>query len=357
MKKINFIIILFLFTNSYSQNIKNDIDSLFYAKKNSISLLKPNIGISIGIIKNHDSFYYSYGNLNHDSTEKINQNTIFEIGSVTKVFTGLLIANYIQKNKLKLYDYIEKYLPKNILNKSIRNKVTIKNLLSYTSGLPTFHGDKYDIQLQEIDSVQPYKSVTKNQLLNILTKTDTLGKQDYEYSNFNYTLLGYILEKSGKRKYENLLKKNIFDILEMNNTFCNNTQNINVAGQYNEYGKIVNNIILGEFEPAGVIKSNVIDMTKFLNNQIYNNESKLLKSINISQSILYENTNFKTGFGWHIINLKNNNVYIMQGDTFGNSSIIGFDKKNNIGIVILANQQSHDFLTQIFDYIYKKTLQ
>ncbi len=358
MKKLNIIpiFILFFISNTYCQNIKNDIDSLFYAKKNSISVLKPNIGISIGIIKNNNTFYYSCGKLNHDSSEKTNENTIFEIGSVTKIFTGLLIANEIEKNKLKINDYIETYLPKDIVNKNIRNKVTIKNLLSYTSGLPTFHGDKYDIQMNKIDSVQPYKLVTKKQLLKVLTENDSLGKQEYEYSNYNFALLGFILNNLEHQKYENLIKKRIFEPLMMNNSYCNKFPNNNIAGLYDENDISTNNIILGEFEPAGIIKSNIVDMSKFIYNQIYNNNSKLQKSINLSQKILYENTELNTAFGWHIFKIKDNEVYYMQGDTFGNSSIIGFDKKNKIGIVILANQQSHDFLEQIFDYVYKNTL-
>lgn len=351
------IVIIFLISSCcFSQNLKNDIDSLFYAKKNSISDLKPNIGISIGIIKNNETFYYSFGNLNHESKEKINENTIFEIGSVTKVFTGLLIANEIVKNKLTIDDFIERYLPKNTVNKNIRNKVTIKNLLSYTSGLPTFHGDKYDNQIQEIDSVQPYKSVKKKQLLNVLTENDTLGKQEYNYSNYNFVLLGLIINELEHKKYENLIKKRIFDVLEMKNSYCNYIQHINTAGVYDKDEKPAENIIMGEFEAAGIIKSNVVDMTKFIYNQIYDSNNKLKKSIEISQNILYENSELKIAFGWHIFKIEDNDVYIMEGDTFGNSSIVAFDKKNKIGIVILANQQSHDLLEGIFDYIYKKSI-
>ncbi len=357
MKKINCILIftLFIFTSAFSQNLKNDIDSLFYAKKNSVFALNPKLGIAIGIIKNDQTFYFSFGNLNQESSEKINENTIFEIGSLTKVFTGLLIADEIEKNKLTLNDYIEKYLPKNVVNKNIRKKVTIKNLLSYTSGLPTFHGDKYDIEIQELDSIQPYKAVTKKKLLKVLSENDTIGKQEYEYSNYNYALLGYVLNKLEKQNYEKIVKKTIFEPLDMNSSFCNKFPKSNIAGLYDEDGKPVEKAILGEFEAAGVIKSNAVDMIKFIYNQI-NDTTKLQKSINLSHTILYENTEMKTAFGWHIIKIKDNEVYLMQGDTFGNSSIIGFDKKNEIGIVILANQQSTNFLSNIFDYIYKITL-
>lgn len=350
------IFILFFINNIFCQNIKNDLDSLFYAKKNSVTVLKPKVGFSIGIIKDKEIIYYEFGNKNRESSDKINKNTIFEIGSVTKVFTSLLIANAIKKNKLKINDFIETYLPKDIVNKNIRNKVTIKNLLSYTSGLPTFHGDKYYNLINEVDSVQPYRSVTKNQLLKVLSENDTIGKQDYEYSNYNFALLGIIINKIEHQKFSTLIKKTIFEPLDMNNSYCNIYPKTNIAGLYDENGKSTQNIILGEFEPAGIIKSDAVDLTKFIYNQIHNYNSKIQKSIDISQDILYEDNDLKIAFSWHINKIKDNKVYIMQGDTFGNSSIIGFDKKNKIGIVILANQQSHDFLAQIFDYIYRKTL-
>ena len=75
MKKFNLIsiFILFFINNIFCQNIKNDLDSLFYAKKNSVTVLKPKIGVSIGIIKDKDIIYYEFGNKNRESSDKINK--------------------------------------------------------------------------------------------------------------------------------------------------------------------------------------------------------------------------------------------------------------------------------------------
>lgn len=344
-------------TKSYSQTLNPIVDSLFYAKKNSIKIINPDLGVSIGILYQGKTYYYNFGNRNREENNPINENTIFEIGSNTKIFTALLLANELVKNKIKQSDYIDTYLPKNSLNDSIANKIKITDLVSHSSGLPTLHGDKYDDENNKIDSIQPYRNIDNAYLLNILKKTNQLEKyHQYNYSNYNWGLLGIILSKLNNNSFENLIDKNILKPLNLSNTSSKTIETKNVAGRYDSDGNKTDYMILKDLNPAGILKSNSVDMLTLLKNEIFSEKSILKKSILKSQELLFTNEDLSMAFGWHIFNEKGNQIYLNQGDTSGNSSLLAFDKKNKIGIAILLNQQDHNLTGGIFDYLYNQIL-
>ncbi len=357
MKKIFLFLILLFLTKSYCQSLNPIVDSLFYAKKNSLKIINPNLGVSIGILYQGKTYYYNFGNKNREENNPINENSVFEIGSNTKIFTALLLANELVKNKIKQSDYIDTYLPINSLNDSISNKIKITDLVSHSSGLPTLHGDKYDDENNKIDSVQPYRNIDNAYLLNILKKTNQLEKyHQYNYSNYNWGLLGIILSKLNNNSFENLIDKNILIPLNLSNTSSKTIETKNVAGRYDSDGNKTDYVILNDLNPAGILKSNSVDMLTFLKNEIYSEKSILKKSILKSQELLFTNEDLSMAFGWHIFNEKGNQIYLNQGDTSGNSSLLAFDKKNKIGIAILLNQQDHNLTGGIFDYLYNQIL-
>ena len=357
MKKIFLFSILLFLTKSYCQRLNPIVDSLFYAKKNSLKIINPNLGVSIGILYQGKNYYYNFGNRNKEEKKPINENIVFEIGSNTKIFTALLLANEIVKNKIKQFDYIDPYLPKNSLNDSISNKIKITDLVTHSSGLPTLHGDKYDDENNKIDSIQPYRNIDNAYLLNILKKTNQLEKyHQYNYSNYNWALLGMIFSKLNNNSFENLLENEILKPLNLSNTSCKTIETKNVAGRYDSDGNKTDYMILNDLNPAGILKSNSVDLLTLLKNEIYSEKSVLKKAIVKSQEILFTNEDLSMAFGWHIFNQKGNQIYLNQGDTLGNSTLIAFDKKNEIGIVILLNQQDHNLTGGIFDYLYNQIL-
>ena len=114
---VKFLAVLLVVSNfSFGQDISRKIDSIIKDsyKKN------PNVGISVGFIKNNEEYYTAYGNLNEESQIEINKNSIFEIASITKIITSNLIAQAANEQKIKLDDYIDGYLPKEyVLSKNI----------------------------------------------------------------------------------------------------------------------------------------------------------------------------------------------------------------------------------------------
>jgi len=316
----------------------------------------PEIGVSIGIFQDGKTNFYAFGNTSHTSKQNIDKNTVFEIGSNTKLFTALLLAIEIKKNKIPESAFIDAYLPKEVILKpDLKNKIRLTSLASYSSGLPTLHDDKFDSVLLAKDSLQPYRIVDKKYLYDILNHTDhapDYGK--YAYSNFNYGLLGATLENFTKKKYTDLLQNNIFNPLGFRNTWTVNVRSTNKAGGYYEH-KEVGYLQLNALNSAGVIKSDAVDMLNFIKNQLHPPNNIIGKAMLLTQQTFLDGVDFKTGLGWHILtNEKNETSYAMQGDTIGNSSLLYFDKKINTGIVILINESNHDLTAVLLDYLTKK---
>src|SRR5690606_26436110 len=137
---------------------------------------------------------------------------IFEIGSITKVFTSTVLASLVEEGKIKLTDKINSYysFP---FNNNIN--LTFKDLANHTSGLP-----RLPENLVLSDEANPYKSYGKNQIEEYLKNFLKIDKpQTYSYSNLGTGLLGYTLGLSQKTSFQKLLQKNVFDKYKMINSF------------------------------------------------------------------------------------------------------------------------------------------
>ncbi len=223
-----------------AQEEKNNSSSTFKITDQIKSLInalvdknKTNAAIAIGLIDPNGTQFYGHGKMSNSNTTTVDQNTIFAIGSITKVFTTTLLADMVNQGLTKLDDPIEKYLPSNIkIPQYNGHKITIENLVTHTSGLPNlpsnycpaFDPTKTAFQ----DSIQYRKNLmncTKNYTFNefyqALSNT-TLPREPgskFDYSNFGMGILGHILTlKSNISSYDELLSKRILDVLGMNST-------------------------------------------------------------------------------------------------------------------------------------------
>ncbi len=336
----------------FSQNTQKIVDSLFYAQ-NGIKHKYPTVGLSIGVFSKGKTCFYQFGNKNKELNEPINKYTIFEIGSATKTFTGLLLGIEIANGRIAKSAYIDAYFSSKILNKNILNKIKVTDLASHQSGLPNLSNDIYLKELIKLDSVNPFRFVDKKYLTNILSKTDNLvNYQKYQYNNYAFALLGFIVAKNKHLTYNALLQKSILSPLNMEYTSLNKAKTNNVAGLYDEEGNKQNYLILNDMNPAGGLLSNAVDLMKYIKLQLGIVKPRLQKSIRVSQETYYADKKRKVSLGWDI----KNGYFQKDGDTFGNSCLLLFDKKNKIGIVVLSNHQNADIVNYSVDYIYKKML-
>ncbi len=337
---------------SNDQLVKNAVDSLFYGKK-GFEKTDAYTGAEIGIFWKGKTWYFSYGYADKENGVKVDTGTIFEIGSNTKVFTGLLLATEMSKGTINASTKIDDYLP---VNSGIKDQVRILDLATFTSGLPTLHDSLSWEEIAKVDSVQPLLHVDNAYLLSLLRNTTSLNNYgQYDYSNYSYSLLGYLLSDMNKKSYENLLGKRVLKPLNLvNTTTVLDTDNVHLARGY-DGGHPAPYLQLTGMASAGILKSNVTDMLQFLGYQL-GKPSPLDDEIALSQQKFYTNDSLGISIGltWHITNLYGDQLYAMRGDTYGFSSMLAFDKNEDLGIVILTNTLNSDEMEKSFTRILRK---
>jgi len=349
--KIIFSAIVFLFLGqlAFGQSAEKKIDSICQAIHNK----NPEIAISVGFINNGKEHFFNYGKISLKSDFNVDENTVYEIGSITKLLTANLIVQAQDEGKLKIEDFIDNYLPEEYtLSEKIKNKLKISDLASHQSGLPDFDFGK----LIELNAKQPL-DISKEAVHSIVNdSTELLDYGSYRYSNLSYVLLGIMLENIYSKNFDKLVKEKMLIPLKMNNT---------LTTDYNVRDKVVGHDINGVqqdyfvwnslFAPAGLLKSNTSDLSKLLKS-LLSNKGDIGKATSITEKTFYKNTQMEIGFGQEIERNGNDTFFYKAGDTFSCSSILAYDKKSNWGIVILINHKNSDLIRELINTIYVKVL-
>lgn len=330
----------------FTQEVINQIDSII--KVNAI--LNPKVGISVGFIQNSEDHLFNYGNISYNDSTKVTEGSIFEIGSITKLFTAHLIAQQVEFGKIELDDTIDGYLPSFfMLNENIQNTIKISDLASHQSGLP----DLDFKQLIKVNPNQPLDEVTKEKVDSILINTSELETYgSYQYSNISYALLGYILENIVQDSYENIVKNSILSSCDMSNTKTSNFKNNEIIMGYNSEGKEQaafnwNSVIA----PAGLLKSNTTDMLKFIRLLLMPNSQGIKVRL---ESVYFKNTFIELGLGLNIVREDGNVIFAKTGDTLGQSCVLAYNPEKKWGIIILTNQANstaREIFNQIFEIL------
>lgn len=309
-------------------NYPKEVADLIFSKSKDFP---NNTQLSIAIIHNDETNYYGIIKEN-DSIKPIdNKDKIFEIGSITKVFTSTILASLVEDNKIKLTDYINSYYPFTFKDNT---KITFKSLANHTSGLPRLP-ENLDLSNEK----NPYNNYGKkelNEYLKNILKLESKPAKVYSYSNLGAGLLGYTLGLSQKTSFQKLLQYKIFDKYMMNNSFIssNNLKNKLVKG-LNSDGEIVSNWDFDALFGGGGILSTTEDLVKFVKAQ-FNPESKELTltrkpTFNVSE-------NMKIGLGWHILKSeKDKELFWHNGGTGGYSSSLAINIEDKNAVIILSN--------------------
>lgn len=345
-----FLAALLLVSNfSFGQNISKKIDSII---KNNYQK-NPDVGISVGLIKDNEEFYTAYSKLNEKSQVEINKNSIFEIASITKILTSNLIAQAILEHKLNADDYIDNFLPKAyVLQKNLQNKIKISDLASHQSGLPDIDFAK----LIALDPQQPVSSITEDTLVAMVNNCSGLTDYGrYRYSTIGYTLLGQLLEKVYGKSYDEIIRSKIIKPLRLSNTMTKEFEVKNRTTGHNPNGGIQEFFKWNVTAPAGLVKSSAADMVTFLK-AVLNQETTIGKAAMITERTFYKDEKRTMGLGTNIITDDQNTIYLKSGDSMGQSSIIAYNRAKNWGIIILLDQRNSKMRQNLLDEITETVL-
>jgi len=315
--------------------------------------------IALAIYRNGTVFHNYYGEIDKNSHNKPNDNTLYEIASISKVFVGSLTAKAVLEKKIRLDDDIRIYLAGEYRNLQYENTpITIKNLLTHTLGFKT----KIPKKLEEINkktSEGYYENRTFDyNMTDFLEelKTVELDKKPgtfYDYNSIGSELLAYILEQVYHQTYNNLLQ-NFLNELKMNNTYLQDYQNHkqNLSNSYTSFGKLApkdKNPLLGG--GYGIITT-LPDLIKLMKFQL-ESDNPLIKE---SRRILYEDDQDNVmGYLWQDMGVGKEEgfYYSKTGDSYGVRSGILICPDSNYGQIIIINNKSDEALAD-WEILYNK---
>jgi len=294
-------------------------------------------GLSIGIYKNGKFSTYNYGETEKGNRKLPTDNTIYEIGSITKTFTATLLAYYVNEGKVQLTDPITKYLPDSIAANPSLQSVTLLNLSNHTSGLPSIPDN---LDPKTVDPANPYKDYTKQMMFAYLEscKLNSKPGTQYVYSNLAVALLGIILENVNGQPYDQMVNEIITKPLAMNSTeaFLTPIQKQRFAAVYNQDGQQTPVWDWGAIAACGILKSSVNDMLLYAKANMANGSSKLSQAFALTHQITFDK-NIKLGLNWILITVNGTDYYFHNGGTGGSSSFLAFNAEKNIAVVVLSN--------------------
>jgi CubicO group peptidase (beta-lactamase class C family) len=335
-KKVNKILPAF---NMLSVEQSKVTDSIFTYLN---SHMRNNAFVSIGII-DQDSIEYFGIKRESDQLQNIDlRDSVFQIGSISKVFTTSILAQMVVDGDITLDETIDKYLGFPLHNDL---KITFKSLANHTSGLERM--PKGTLKNTILNVNNPYTNYTNAWMENYLKSeveidTDKVGKS--EYSNFGMSVLGYTLAKIKNRSFEKLCQDYILSKYEMTNSFINNESNNYKIIRANESSQKIAPIWnLNVFAPAGGIAANIQDMSKFATQQMKLDSNAFDLA---HQATVDVNEDMSCGLGWMIIHKTGENELLWHngatGTVGGYTSSMVIDKKRRKAVFILSTIHHQD---------------
>lgn len=306
--------------------------------------------MAIALIDSSGTHYFNFGKT-EDGGKEVDENTIYEIGSISKVFTGIILAQQILEEDLKLDGEINELLPDSIKVPVIGEiEITIGNLTDHTSGLPRMPNN-----FAPANPNNPYADYSVNQMYEFISSyqpTREVGSE-YEYSNLAQGLLGHLLAINKNSSYEELMVQTIANPLEMNNTRIELTENMKQKlALGHSGGSVVENWDIPTLAGAGAIRSSTSDMSKFISANLGYVNTPLSDAMELSHKVRHDMAGgMSVAMAWHIKHGENGDVVWHNGGTGGYRSFAGFVKETGKGVVILTNssQSSDDIGFNILD--------
>jgi serine-type D-Ala-D-Ala carboxypeptidase/endopeptidase len=299
------------------------------------------VGIAVGVITPAGRRVISHGAFAQNDARRLDGDAVFEIGSVGKVFTALLLADMVQRGEVALNDPVAKYLPPDVKVPEFGERsITLLDLATHTSGLPRMPSN-----FAPLDPTNPYADYSVAQLYSFLSGyelTRDIGAK-YAYSNLGYGLLGNVLARRAGLDYEALVTSRIAVPLGLNSTAMVLPSSLaaKLAVGHNEMLQPVPNWDDTTLAGAGSLRSSVNDLLTFLAAHLGTADTPLGSAMAAMLAVRRPTgtPDLDIALGWHVSTQEGREFVWHNGGTGGYSSFIGFCPQARIGIVVLANSE------------------
>ena len=317
-------------------------DEVLQILKARVDTFKQGTGIVVGMVDSTGTRFVSYGTTHAGGSTPVNEHTIYEIGSISKVFTALVLADMVRKGEADLRDPVQTLLPSAVSLPELNGRrITLKDLVTHRSGLPRmpdnlpagFHSEHGEYSVERMHT-----------FLSECTLVADIGEK-FLYSNLGFGLLGQALANRDGSDLETVLGSRITRPLGLIDTRfqLSPEQESRRAGGHDWNHAPMPLLNFDSMMGAGSLKSTAADLTRFLALNTGLIDSDLWSTLQLAH-VDRENAignKVDIGMGWLTLTLHGRELILHNGATFGNMSFAGFDKEARRGVVVLANARGY----------------
>lgn len=359
MKTTLLIIILFVIQAGHAQQKREHVAEELYLD----SLIQKQVmeksmpSLAIGIVKDGKVVMAEgYGYANMEDRVPASAYTVYQIGSVTKMFTGHLLAQLIHAQKMSITDTLAGYFPAGVVfpESPAGEQVTIKEIATHSAEFP-----RYPENLHRTDP-DPIRGYSKQQLMEGIESVviDTAIGIRYNYSNFGYGVLGAAMENRMGKSLAVLMEDYIFVPYHLNSTslVLKEELNENLAVPYLEVSpmKRTEPWNMEALSAAGNAFSSVSDLNTFMIKMLLDNQVNRIQQ----QRYFQINDTWHYGLGCFVIDSQKRNTRIIYhgGDIDGYASSLTLCPEYDLGFVMLTNWGEGQLVGEVFTKISDKIL-
>jgi CubicO group peptidase (beta-lactamase class C family) len=307
-----------------------------------IDKLHRNVGIAVGIVDPDGRRFVSYGAFSVNDPRPVGSDTVFEIGSTTKVFTSTILADMVQHGEVALDDPVARYLSADVkMPQRGGRQITLVDLATHTSGLPRMPSN-----FAPKNPENPYADYTVANLFQFLSSyelTRDIGSR-FEYSNMGVGLLGQALARRAGMDYEALVRARVTGPLKMESTRIALTPEMKsrLAAGHNEARQAAANWDLPTFAGAGALRSDARDLLTFIAANLGYVESPLAPAMAAMTKVRRAGAGPQTdiALAWMVAKQDGREIFWHNGGTGGYRSFMGYDPKSRVGVVVLSNMMT-----------------
>jgi CubicO group peptidase (beta-lactamase class C family) len=265
-------------------------------------------------------------------------NTVFEIGSISKVFTATVLATLVKEGKVTLEDPVQKYLPATVRLPARNGKqITLGNLSEQNSGLP-----RMPTNFRPRDPRNPYADYDVQLMYEFLSGYELTRDpgQQFEYSNLGVGLLGHVLSLATGESYEEIERKRIWAPLGMTHTAITFTpwMKEHLALGHDDKGNVVPNWDIAALAGAGAIRSTTLDMLKFAAANLHPERGPLETAMAFAQKERAPaGANSAIGLNWLSLHAGADTIVWHNGGTGGYRTYLGLVPSRKVAVVVMTN--------------------
>ncbi len=303
---------------------------------------------------------------NFSPSIKYDKNTPFFIGSVSKIFTSVVILKLIEQNKLQLSTPLSSFAFSKRLNKNISQKITVNNLLQHTSGIADFGDTVLDksnpeASLGETSFIDPSLSFSTEFILTkLISKSEFKPGIKCKYSNTNYFLLAQIIQELTDMPYSEAIRNAIIVPLELKNTLPYLSNNIEgLMNGFDDYGNEINKFNFIQYnnicEGSGNITSTLTDLTSFFKALFI--DKKLLKDSTLKLMLQFIPMNeYGDEMGLGILRTRQLEIPFVghQGDILLNQIDVFYNERSQGIYALVTNESNIKVKNKILVAIFKE---